>query len=85
MLLLPDPLGPTTPVMPGPNSRVVRSAKVLKPNSSRDFRYKADDGSLSRPPAYAVRIAALSKAPPAEGTATVGHPGVAVSTSISRP
>src|SRR4051812_17855347 len=31
---LPDPLGPTTQVMPAANSKRVRSAKLLKPTSS---------------------------------------------------
>jgi hypothetical protein len=32
---LPDPLGPTTTVIPAVNSNRVRSAKLLKPLSSR--------------------------------------------------
>jgi len=36
-LLLPLPLGPTTPVTPGPKSNRVRSAKLLKPISSSDL------------------------------------------------
>jgi hypothetical protein len=35
---LPDPLGPTTQVMPGSNRRVVGAAKDLKPLSVRLFR-----------------------------------------------
>src|SRR5204862_1470333 len=31
MLLFPQPLGPTTPVIPSPKTREVRSAKDLKP------------------------------------------------------
>ena len=38
MLDLPLPLGPTTTVTPGSNSRVVVSAKDLKPLSVRDLR-----------------------------------------------
>src|SRR5437588_3303344 len=34
ILLLPEPLGPTMPVMPSPKSKVVLSAKLLKPTSS---------------------------------------------------
>src|SRR5690349_4644731 len=36
---LPDPLGPTTQVMPGSRRRVVAEAKDLKPRRVRDFRY----------------------------------------------
>ena len=35
MFDLPEPFGPTTTVMPGGNSNRVRSAKLLKPTSSR--------------------------------------------------
>src|ERR1700733_4782217 len=38
---LPDPLGPTTAVMPGSNRRVVGEAKDLKPFSVRLLRYTA--------------------------------------------
>src|SRR6516165_8949803 len=37
----PLPLGPTTTVTPGSNSRVVESAKDLKPLTVRDFRNMA--------------------------------------------
>ena len=37
MLLLPEPLGPMTAVMPFPNSSVVLSGKDLKPCSSSAF------------------------------------------------
>src|SRR5215470_9778654 len=36
---LPDPLGPTTQVMPGSKRSVVAEANDLKPRSVRDFRY----------------------------------------------
>src|SRR4051794_6897804 len=36
-LLLPLPLGPTMHVIPAAKSNVVLSAKLLKPNRSRDF------------------------------------------------
>src|ERR1700727_2510506 len=36
---LPEPLGPTTQVMPGSRRSVVAEAKDLKPRSVRDFRY----------------------------------------------
>ena len=39
MLDLPQPLGPTTPVMPGLRSTWVLSAKDLKPRISMDFKY----------------------------------------------
>src|SRR6187549_3013982 len=41
MFDLPEPLGPTTAVMPGRNSKTVRVAKVLKPWISRRLRYTA--------------------------------------------
>ena len=37
-LLLPDPFGPTTALIPGPNSTFVRSANDLKPCSRRARR-----------------------------------------------
>ena len=40
ILLLPEPLGPTTAVMPAPNSRAVRSAKDLNPKAVTDFKNK---------------------------------------------
>src|SRR5579872_2704033 len=36
---LPEPLGPTTQVIPGSRRSVVAEAKDLKPRSVRDFRY----------------------------------------------
>src|SRR5438094_603662 len=36
-LLLPEPLGPTTQVIPGAKSKRVRSAKLLKPKRSSDL------------------------------------------------
>lgn len=39
MFDLPDPLGPTTAVMPGSSVSALRSAKDLKPLRTRDFRY----------------------------------------------
>src|ERR1700733_13805224 len=36
---LPDPLGPTTQVMPGSRRSVVADANDLKPRRGRDFRY----------------------------------------------
>ena len=39
MLDLPEPLGPTITLTPGPNSSRVRSGKDLKPLSVIDFRY----------------------------------------------
>src|SRR5487761_1120693 len=38
MLDLPEPLGPTTQVMPGSNRSVVAEANDLKPRRVRDFR-----------------------------------------------
>ena len=46
---LPEPLGPTTQVMPGSKASVVAEAKDLKPRSVSDFRYIASaplDGPL---------------------------------------
>src|SRR3954452_7283129 len=39
---LPEPLGPTTQVMPGSSCRVVEDAKDLNPRSVRLLRYNAD-------------------------------------------
>src|SRR5580700_4056611 len=39
MLDLPDPLGPTTQVIPGSKRSVVAEANDLKPRRVRDFRY----------------------------------------------
>ena len=41
MFDLPEPLGPTTTLTPGPNSSRVRSGNDLKPFSVIDFRYTA--------------------------------------------
>ena len=46
-LLLPDPLGPTTALMPGPNVTSVRSAKDLKPWSRTDSRRPGPSWRLS--------------------------------------
>ncbi len=43
-LLLPVPLGPTMAVMPGAKSNSVLLLKLLKPCSSRRFRYMAHLG-----------------------------------------
>jgi hypothetical protein len=40
---LPEPLGPTTQVMPGSKRRLVEEAKDLKPRSVRLFRYTRVD------------------------------------------
>ena len=47
-LLLPEPLGPTTAVIPRPYSNVVRLAKLLKPWMESRFRY-----TVSPPPSVA--------------------------------
>src|ERR1043166_10006853 len=39
MLDFPQPLGPTTAVIPGSKSNLLRSAKDLKPTISKCFRY----------------------------------------------
>ena len=80
-LLLPEPLGPTTALIPGPNSTIVRSAKDLKP-WSRSASRRA--GALTREPSRAGRgraasAAAISAAllgaalPRAEGPAADRH------------
>src|ERR1700757_528472 len=43
---LPEPLGPTTQVMPGSRRSVVAEAKDLKPRRVRLFRYKCSPSSL---------------------------------------
>src|SRR5262245_58865727 len=43
---LPEPLGPTTQVMPGSNFRLVAEAKDLKPRRVKLLRYKPDAPSL---------------------------------------
>src|SRR6476646_8749430 len=45
---LPDPLGPTITLTPGPNSRRVRSGNDLKPFSVIDFRYTEAPTSFER-------------------------------------
>src|SRR3954452_25260775 len=45
---LPEPLGPTTQVMPGSKRSVVEDAKDLKPRNVRLFKYKRPP-ILSRP------------------------------------
>src|SRR5699024_7219271 len=47
-LALPDPVGPTTHVMPGSNRRVVADAKDLKPLSVRLFRCMAGKSTGDR-------------------------------------
>src|SRR3954454_13062944 len=48
-LLLPEPFGPTTDVMPGSNRSVVAEAKDLKPRSVNDLRCtKLPDHALDR-------------------------------------
>src|ERR1700736_4965850 len=46
MLDLPEPLGPTTQVMPGSRRSEVAEAKDLKPRKVRLFRYKRRPSSL---------------------------------------
>ncbi|GGV02627.1 hypothetical protein GCM10010182_20440 [Actinomadura cremea] len=45
---MPDPLGPTTAVMPGSNFSVVDDAKDLKPRNVRFFRYTRSPSSSGR-------------------------------------
>src|SRR5258708_33489771 len=51
-LLLPLPLGPTTQVTPGANSKRVRSAKLLKPNRSSDLSIVVPQAVLSSPSVF---------------------------------
>src|SRR6201997_697688 len=44
MLLLPEPLGPTTAVMPSPKVKVVLSAKLLNPIKSRRLSIRPPQG-----------------------------------------
>src|SRR5215217_6409080 len=63
---LPEPLGPTTQVMPGSKLRVVADAKDLNPRRVRLLRYNVPplDGVCSREAGCGGR--------PASGTACVG-------------
>src|ERR1700761_4040361 len=58
---LPDPLGPTTQVIPGSSRRVVEEAKDLKPRTVRDFRYTCPSS-----PGTASRRGRRTTAPPPE-------------------
>src|SRR6476620_9375934 len=49
MLLLPEPLGPTTAVMPSPKVKVVLSAKLLNPIKSRRLSIRPPQGLLTLP------------------------------------
>ena len=53
---LPDPLGPTITLTPGPNSSRVRSGNDLKPLTVIDFRYMGSPGG---------RVRSLGSSPPA--------------------
>src|SRR5258708_24199976 len=66
MFDLPDPLGPTTHVIPGSKRSVVAEAKDLNPRSVRVFRYTACS------PHQPVLVASLRRAPP---NPTVRHAG----------
>src|SRR6202012_273016 len=57
---LPEPLGPTTQVMPGSRRSVVAEAKDLKPRSVRDFRYMRHLLPRNCP---AMRLPAIGLAP----------------------
>src|ERR671920_1742488 len=58
---LPDPLGPTTQVIPGSNRSVVADAKDLKPLSVRLDRCTGPEpnGSRAGNPAFQGRVVAL--------------------------
>ena len=58
MFDLPEPLGPTTTLTPGPNSSRVRSGNDLKPFSVIDFRYTHPDHSSSSSAACAASCSA---------------------------
>src|ERR1700760_1857471 len=82
---LPDPLGPTTQVIPGSRRSAVEEANDLKPRSVRDFRY-------TRPPlprnCHAVRLPRTSPPPehyrPRRPTAGNGA-GAEKSRQLTRP
>src|SRR5687767_7642398 len=57
---LPEPLGPTTHVMPGSNFRVVEEAKLLKPRRVKLLRYTGCPSPCSDQPPY--RCAGLKRA-----------------------
>src|ERR1700754_316245 len=66
---LPEPLGPTTQVIPGSSRSVVAEAKDLKPFSVRLFRYtgvfsRADGGRRTLPSGFAEPLQAASGVAP---------------------
>src|SRR6478609_1228802 len=68
-LLLPEPLGPTTHVMPGSKCRVVEDANDLKPRAVRLFRYNA------RSPGVDDVLPDRRATCPADCNALLPHPG----------
>src|ERR1700759_1291283 len=73
MLDLPEPLGPTTQVMPGSRRRDVADANDLKPRRVRLFRYTESPPSCSAPytaPRPAGRLAVTLPCGPVK---TAGH------------
>ncbi len=70
-LLLPQPLGPTTPVSEFvPNSKTVRSANDLKPKSSRRRRRMDQDSSRCEVLEYAEGDAAVGARSDCEGASS---------------
>ena len=68
-LLLPQPFGPTTALMPGPNSTTVFSANDLKPTAAVRRRRA---GAVSRASSRADRARAASAPPPSRPTSAIG-------------
>src|SRR3954453_6421894 len=62
-LLLPEPFGPTTQVMPGSNRSVVAEAKDLNPRSVSDLRCTKLPDRFPRRPGQAARVDAENLSP----------------------
>src|ERR1700742_2026008 len=73
MLDLPDPLGPTTQVMPGSRRSGVADANDLKPRRVRLFRYTGSPPSCSAPYCGNPPVLLDLGGPPPRGDLTVWH------------
>ena len=79
-LLLPDPLGPTTALIPRPNSIVVRSANDLKPCSrSARRRGSASGGGSSEPSSPSPLMAPTRRARRSRAGCSIACDAAAVS------
>src|SRR5437870_1410286 len=65
-LLLPEPLGPTMPVMPAGKVNSVRSAKLLNPASNKHLSMGIKSAQYQQTPLAAQRPIALSRKRPHE-------------------